>query len=78
MPSIVEVMTADAMNCPAVRPISGSSVMILVMSPVTLPYLLRKYSGTVLTSVFLTFGAMKLMITKAIPMVMMYHEALRP
>ena len=75
---MVERITADAMNCPAVRPTSGSSMITAVINPHSLPYRLRKYSGTVLTVAARNFGATKLKMMNAIPMVVIYQDALRP
>ena len=61
-----------------VSPTSGSSIMIAVISPHSLPYRLRKYSGTVLTVAARNLGATKLKMMNAIPMVVIYQDALRP
>ena len=49
--------------------------MMAVISPQDFPYLLRKYSGTVFTVAARNFGAIKLRIINAIPMVVMYQDA---
>ena len=75
---MVDRITEEAINCPAVRPINGSNIIIAVTSPDSLPYRLRKYSGTVLTVAARNFGATKERITKASPIVIIYHAALKP
>ena len=66
------------MNWLAVAPIRGRSMMTAVTRPALLPYRRRKYSGTVLTVAARNLGARKVRITKAKPMVMIYHAAERP
>ena len=75
---MVERITEEAINCPAVSPTSGSNMITAVISPDSLPYLLRKYSGTVFTVAARNFGATNDRITKASPIVIMYHAALKP
>src|SRR5699024_3138510 len=62
----------------AVSPIRGKIIIIEVISPVDLPYLLLKYSGTVFTSEALNLCDINDNITNAIPIVITYHEALIP
>ena len=47
-PIITERIVAEAINWPAVNPINGRIMVIAVNNPEILPYLLLKYSGTVL------------------------------
>ncbi len=69
---------AEALNWPAVKPTRAAIMTMALNPPENLSYLLLKYSGTVLTEEDRNFGARGIRIMNAIPMAMMYHEALMP